>query len=339
MKKSGVLIVTEANNKVASGHLFECIVCYNELIKWIPDTFLMVNSDMPPQFKEKLPQGYCEYRSDIQMESDYLVQYILENQIGVIVFNLREISNDFIKRIRHALSVRIICIDEFGHRTLDADIIINPMIDESYWQYDSNAALYCGAEYLVLPPKIVKYHDMDKRINEVIRTVTVSMGGVDAPGSTLKIAKWLLNIWENVQLNIVIGGGFSYREELNEIIKNKEHVAVYQNIDFIYDLFFESDLAICAGGNTLHELAIIGVPTMVIPSMPHELKNGQAFQNKGFSFCCDLADEIKKEDFINRLKMLESAEQRRLMCLCGKKAADGKGYERVCSIVRNSMQE
>ena len=339
MKKSGVLIVTEANNKVASGHLFECIVCYNELIKWIPDTFLMVNSDMPPQFKEKLPQGYCEYRSDIQMESDYLVQYILENQIGVIVFNLREISNDFIKKLRQVLSVRIICIDEFGHRTLDADIIINPMIDESYWQYDSNAALYCGAEYLVLPPQIVKYHEMDKRVNNVIRTVTVSMGGVDAPGSTLKIAKWLSEMWETVQLNIVIGGGFSYREELNEIIKNKEHVAVYQNIDFIYDLFFESDLAICAGGNTLHELAIIGVPTIVIPSMPHELKNGQAFQKKGFSLCCDLSDKIKQKDFINSLKMLESAEQRRAMCLRGRKAADGKGYERVCCIVRNSTQE
>lgn len=339
MKKSGVLIVTEANKKVASGHLFECIVCYNELIKWIPDTFLMVNSDMPPQFKEKLPQGYCEYRSDIQMESDYLVQYILENKIGVIVFNLREINNDFIKKIRQVLSVCIICIDEFGHRTLDADIIINPMIDESYWQYDSNAVLYCGAEYLVLPPKIVKCHEMDKKINDVIRTVTVSMGGIDAPGTTLKIAQWLPDMWENVQLNIVIGGGFPYREELNEIIKNNGHVAVYQNIDFIYDLFFESDLAICAGGNTLHELAIIGVPTIVIPSMLHELMNGKAFQKKGFSFCCVLADEIKQKDFINSLKMLESVEQRKAMCLTGRKAADGKGYERVCSIVRKYINE
>lgn len=51
MKDSNVLIVTEVNNKVASGHLFECLVCYEELQEDC-NVYLMVNADMPPLFKK-----------------------------------------------------------------------------------------------------------------------------------------------------------------------------------------------------------------------------------------------------------------------------------------------
>ena len=43
-------------------------------------------------------------------------------------------------------TISIICIDEFGHRNLQADIIVNPMIDSYYWNYgESDARLFCGA--------------------------------------------------------------------------------------------------------------------------------------------------------------------------------------------------
>lgn len=337
MIDSGILIITEANQKVASGHLFESIVCYNELVKWIPGVFLMVNSDMPRQFKEKLPGGFYEYTSNIQEEADYLIQFIIDNNIGIIVFNLRDIENQFILKLKSNLPVYIICIDEFGHKTLNVDVIINPMIDASYWKYDSSADLYCGAEYLVLPPNITKYHEMDIKISDDIHVVTVSMGGVDAPGTTLKMVDWLPAIWNDVQLNLVIGGGFPYKNELNKI--DNKHIMVYQNIDYIYDLFIKSDLVICAGGNTLHELAVIGVPTLVIPSMPHELRNGQAFQKKGFSICCNLASKITRNDFIDSLEKIKSVEVRRQMSQNAKKMADGCGYERVCSIVKKKFDD
>ena len=336
MNDCRILLVTEANQKVASGHLYECIVCLQELKK-ISNVFFMINSDMPVQFKNNIPDNYLEYKSNIQEEVDTLIEAILKYQIDLILFNLREIKNEFVKQIREKVNVCIICIDEFGHRELDADVIINPMIDKEYWVYDTNAQMYCGAKYLVLPPEIVKYHEMDRIINNDIHKVTVSMGGVDAYGTTLKIARWLPEIWKGVHLNLVIGGGFPYKEELNDIVKENEYIKVYQNINFLYNLFFESDLAICAGGNTLHELAVMGVPAIVIPSMPHELRNGQAFQKEGFSICCDLTSEIKQEDFVNSLEKIEDIELRKSMELCGKKITDGRGFERVCSIVKKNL--
>lgn len=139
---------------------------------------------------------------------------------------------------------------------------------------------------------------------------------------------------ENVRINLVIGGGFLYKEELDKIVENNKKIRVYQNIDFLYDLFYQSDLAVCAGGNTLHELAVIGTPTLVIPSMPHEFQNGQAFQRKGFSICCDMAEQIEPQKLQKKLLGLCDANMRRNMKNCGKKVADGRGGERVCGIIK-----
>ena len=285
-------------------------------------------------FKTRLPEQHIEYRSNIQDEAETLEHLVSEYGITIIVFNLREIKNSFIHKVRELINTDIICIDEFGHRALDVDIIINPMISESYWVYDSKADMYCGPEYLVLNPEIARYHKLDKPINEEIREITVSMGGVDVPGTTLKLAQWLPEMLENVRINLVIGGGFLYKEELDKIVENNKKIRVYQNIDFLYDLFYQSDLAVCAGGNTLHELAVIGTPTLVIPSMPHEFQNGQAFQRKGFSICCDMAEQIEPQKLQKKLLGLCDANMRRNMKNCGKKVADGRGGERVCGIIK-----
>lgn len=334
MKDSNVLIVTEVNNKVASGHLFECLVCYEELQKDC-NAYLMVNADMPPLFKRRLPKQYIKYQSNIQDEAETLAHYVSEYEITIILFNLREIKNTFIHKVQELVNVGIICIDEFGHRALDADIIINPMVSETYWTYNSKAEMYCGAEYLVLAPEIARYHKLDRPINERIEEITVSMGGVDAPGTTLKLAQWLPEILEGARINLVIGGGFLYKKKLRKITKDNKRITIHQNIDYLCDLFYQSDLAVCAGGNTLHELAAIGTPTLVIPSMLHELQNGRTFQRKGFSICCDIAEQIDQQKFQKKLLRLCDVNIRRNMKDCGKKIADGRGGERVCNIIKN----
>ena len=233
MKDANVLIVTEVNHRVASGHLFECLVCYKELNRYT-NVYLMVNADMPAQFKKAMWGQCIEYQSNIQEEMGVLIHYVLEYKIDIVLFNLREIQNEFILKMRTMIDVGIICIDEFGHRMLDADIIINPMISEKYWVYDSKAELFCGADYLVLSPGIVEYHKLDKPINNKINSVTVSMGGVDALGTTLKLAQWLPQILEEAKINLVIGGGFTYQKELIKVIEDYKQIKIYENIDFLF---------------------------------------------------------------------------------------------------------
>lgn len=332
MKKK-VLIVTEANERVASGHLFECIVCEKYFREHGMAVTLMVNADMSDELKQRIEVPFLTYKSDIQKEQNFFISFLNQNAYEIVLFNLREINNEFLINIKQNTVIDIICIDEFGNRRLDADVIVNPMIDESYWKYDSNAILYCGEQYLVLPLDLQKYYRKERQVNESIGRITVSMGGVDVGDSTIKLAEWLSQIDKNLEINLVLGGGYQKEKLLRAKIQGNERIHIFRNINYLSKLFFESDLAICAGGNTLHELAVIGTPTIVIPSMPHEIKNGKAYEKKGFSLCGSIASDFTYKEFISLYKKITPKEVRSKMCFIGWSLADGKGYERIYNIV------
>lgn len=328
-----ILLVTEANESVASGHLFECIETCNYLLSKNINTFLMINSDMQPELKNRINVEYFEYEKNIQQEADFLVEFIKKNNISKVLFNLRDIKNEFVQSVKKMTSVCIISVDEFGNKKLDADIVINPMIDDSFWKYETEGAIFCGEQYLVLPMKLQEYHNIEKYIGEKIKTITVSMGGVDVGNSTVKLAKWLTDIEGIDKINLVLGGGYRNETVLRNIVKEKSNVEIYRNIDFLCELFFESDLAFCSGGNTLHELSVIGTPTIVIPSVPHEIKNGKAYQEKGFSCCASIAEKFEYDEFLRLYNKLKDYSFRKEMSYIGKSLVDGKGFERIYDII------
>lgn len=337
MSTKKILIVTEANERIASGHLFECIVCADYFQSHGLYTDLMVNKDMPFQLGQRIPNGYLTYQRNIQEEPDYLISCINRDLYQTVIFNLREINNGFLKNIKKKTNSCLICIDEFGNRRLDADIIINPMIDENYWNYDTDAKLYCGEQYLVLPLDLQEYHQKKKNIKKNIDTITISMGGVDCGNTTMKLAEWLPQIAGDINMNVVLGGGYLHRDMLETVIAGNDKVHIYQNISYLSRLFFESDLAICAGGNTLHELAVIGTPAIVVPSMPHEVKNGEAYQRKGFSLCGNNSFLFEKAELKELYETIKEEIVRRKMSYRGKMIADGKGFRRIYDIVSQIM--
>lgn len=328
-----ILVVTEANECVASGHLFECLETCNYLISKNIECILLVNSDMQDGLKRRININYYEYSKNIQNELEFLISFLREHRIDTVMFNLRDIKNEFVQLLKQKIDVCIISVDEFGNKTLDADIIVNPMIDSSFWKYDTKGKVYCGEQYLVLPLKLQEYHNRDKDIRDQIKKITVSMGGVDVGNSTIKLAKWLKDDQSIDILNLVLGGGYRQEEELREVVRDAKNVKIYRNIDFLSELFFGSDLAFCSGGNTLHELAVIGTPTIVIPSVPHEVKNGKAYEEKGFSYCASIAKDFNYDEFLQVCKKIKPYSIREDMSIAGKSQVDGKGYERIYDIL------
>ena len=329
-----VLIVTEANETVASGHLMECIEIANVLSDSGYQVSFMVNDDMSQAFRLRIPIPYTAYRHDLENGKQDIRGIAFRNSVDLVIFNFRSIEEQLLQYIRKEFRGTILCIDELGHRHLSCDIIVNPMIDSYYHEYvDSKAKVYAGPEYLVLPRSLLDFHKREKIISPKIQRVCVSMGGVDPFGTTLKLAEWLPQMLQGVKIDLVLGGGFQYSSELEKIIAHNEDIAVHKNIDYIYELFFRADLAFCAGGNTLHELACIGTPTIVIPSMPHEVRNGKAFENRGFGMCLPITHKVKQWETKIGIEKMESYFARKECMECGKLIVTGNGANRIQAII------
>lgn len=324
-----VLIITEANEKIASGHLMESISLATRLADMQIEYLLLINSDMPVVWKEKLAGlKYGEYIKSLECGMDMIISEAISNRYDVIITDVREITNEQVHSIKKVFKNRLICIDEWGNRLLDCDYIVNNMLDQYYWNYfDSQAIVYAGPQYLMLSEELKNYHRKEKCISDKISNVVISMGGVDSKNNSKKVVNVLKEI-ENIDtINVVLGGGYLFKEELMSIIGNDKRFFIHQNINYIYDLFENADLAVCAGGNTMYELAGIGTPMIVLPTMPHEKRNGQAFERLGL---CRVVDEITEKtiagfDHGMRLEMSEKEKQ----------LIDGMGLDRIISIILN----
>lgn len=334
MGNRSVLLVTEANERVASGHLLETAELARLLRAAGVHVDVAVNDDACGAFKLRLGSPYLEYHQNVEADTVFFNNLLRDEKYSVIVTNLREVNDEWISRLRDICDAAIICIDEWGHRFLSCDVIINPMIDPYFWEYGASPAkLYAGQDYLILPEKITVYHERQKSIPEKIGRACVSMGGVDKFGSTVKIARWLLEKHPDVQLDVILGGGFRYQEELESVIQGRDNVRSMQNISDIYDYFEAADLAFCAGGNTLHELSCIGTPAVIVPTMPHERSNGNRFESMGFGITLGMAEVLSDGELTEAWETLSGRKSRLDMMLAGKRICDGNGGKLVAEII------
>lgn len=336
-----IFIVTEANAAVATGHLMECIALVEELIENGYEISFWINDDMEDGLKKRIPVRFQEYHKSIENDYEALIEEVYRGCPKVLLFNLREISEKFLERCKARISDRttVICIDEFGHRNLQADIIINPMIDPYYWEYgESKAKLFCGAKYLILSESLEKFYEKEKQINSDINKIVVSMGGVDARNYTSDLIDIISEKFPDAATEIIIGGGNQHRKEIMERAVNCKNITLKENISNLLDLLYEADLVFCAGGNTLHEVACIGTPAIVLPSMPHEERNAKCFEKKGFGLMVDVNGD-RRNSVLDLCDRVRSYELRSSMYVKGKMISDGKGRKRVLEVIERSEND
>lgn len=339
---NGVWILTEADEQIASGHLLECIDLAKDMMQAGIAVSFFVNADCPAAFQTRIPFAYQMYERNA--DGTLTMPQDAGARPDAFVFNFRAITNRVLDSFRGGGT--LVCIDEFGHRALDCDVIINPMVDPYYWHYDTNAKVYGGAEYLALSEKLQDYRRQEKPIREHIERICITMGGVDLHGTTVKLVRWLPDIQETLHgtiqhVDVVLGGGFAHDAALQEAIVAsdcKDILHLHRNIPILYDLLMQADLAFCAGGNTLHELATLGVPAIVIPTMPHEWRNGKAFERKVCCMGLPLATEVTKDDTLKAVKTCMPISTRQKMNDAGRTQFDGMGRKRILEVITKCMK-
>lgn len=331
-------IFTEASPQIGTGHLIESF----NIAKFASSEGIKVNlwtaKNSPISLLSKAPCPYFVFNSLKSEEGRKIRELLIKEKCGVALFNFRRISNENILSLKFD-GLNTVCIDEFGGQHLDCDVIINPLIVEKYHNYYSKnncLKIYTGPQYLSLSPEFSELHKKQKIFNKEIETITISMGGIDRTGATLKIMDALYEWSDNAKKNVILGGGFLYNDEISKRIKayEEKNFYIYYNVSNIESFFFESDIAFTAGGNTLYELACIGTPAITLYEDEHERENGLAFEERGFGYCLDKGTDVNKEDILNAVEMFRDIKKRETHSLKGKETVDGSGSWRILDIIK-----
>ena len=343
-KQLSIAIFAEFSAQIGTGHIIESFNLAKAALRKGFNVSIWISQGIPLSILDRAP-CHCNFFHSLKTkkECDGIRDRLSKDKSKVIVFNFRKITNKTLSFFRSSDS-RLVCIDELGNRYLNCDAIINTSIVKRYHHYysnDNNFTICAGPEYLSVSAEFTKIHPKKRTFNNGIRSIAVSMSGLDSSGTTLKIINALVDWKPDVKKNILLGGGFIHSEEVTKKTPffKDNNFRIYHNASNLESLLLESDVAFTAGGNTLYELACIGTPAIVLYEDEHERESGVAFEKHGFGYCLGRGVDVGKKNILSVLEKFEDAKVRYMHSFRGKKIVDGKGSHRILKIVERLARD
>ena len=135
------------------------------------------------------------------------------------------------------------------------------------------------------------------------------MGGADEFDFTRKVVKSILKLNLDVELNIIIGSGYEYKNELEKILQNSSiKYQIKQNLTNMLDEYLSCDIGIGAGGLTSSELVATKVSPILIATYNHQIARCEYFHKKGLARYLgyrDFNDSDLANAILNPIKPIE----------------------------------
>ena len=353
-----VLVLTEGSRSIGFGHLTRCLALAQGIEKYInkceykkhsqPENKVniefLINGDnlarkvlKNQKFRVKIKDWVKEYR-DLEGKLKKIDLVIIDSYLAT------KIIYDFIYKKLHTQTIqqttnrpidsfvhKLICIDDYNRIKLPPSVIINGTIygDKSnYPLYSSpDKHIYLlGEEYVILRKEL--WRVPRKYIKKKLKDVLITFGGGGYTNFTKKLLIFLAKNYPGLTYHVV-----TTYEKINfyKLLPNV-HINQYRNLSptEMFNLMAKCDIAISGGGQTLYELARVGVPAIGICFTEYQKKTLKGFHKEGFLENIEWYSGDKILNRINRaVRSLISQEVRRRKNIIGRNLVDGKGVERI----------
>ena len=313
-----ILTLTEAGGAVGYGHLTRCLAIAQNFSS---DSCVIVHPD--EDARDQRWRAF-PWRDDIQGAlarfGDEEIDLVLVDSYLADLSIYRELKDR---------NIFLAVIDDYDRLAYAGDIVINPAISgPDYLQ--QNADIVSGKDWVILRQEILEHQT--KKSHTELRHVSLSFGGADKKGCFYRLVPLLLELGFHLSL---IAGTDERAKDLSAHFPG-DHIRIYGRLeaDKLADVFVSSDLAISAGGQTLNELAYLGVPFLAIETGADQFWNISGYVGSGVTPCHFSADDsVLENKIVAQLELLRDPERRREMAERGADLIDGEGAQRIANLL------
>lgn len=214
------------------------------------------------------------------LSTNDVIDTILKLHPNMVINDVLNTDENYIKMLKQN-NIKVVNFEDLGDGSNYADLVFNELYDEPQLEGDN---YLWGYEYLALRDEFyeAKPHEMVEDISEIL----VTFGGTDQNNLTLITLKAIMEkcIENDIKINIVCGGAYKFKEELENYLQSLE----YKNITLTYasgvisKIMEKSCLAISSNGRTVYELADMNIPSIIISHHEREATHSFASLEKGF---------------------------------------------------------
>ena len=189
-----------------------------------------------------------------------------------------------------------------------------------------------GSQYM---PVRKEFWDVQKKvIKENLESIMITFGGVDPRNMTIKTLKLLTKYHRELTKQVVIGKEYKAVEQIESLKDEKTEFIYHPDADEMKKIMIKSDIAISAGGQTLYELARVGVPTIAVAVSDNQLNNIKGLQKAGFA---ENAGWWQDNDVYNNIKYyireFSNVDKRLNSYRNGRRLYNGKGSNLIVEFI------
>lgn len=324
-----VCILTEGGKNIGLGHITRCVSICQAFEEVGIQSQLIVNGDEAAQglLKDKNRKAF-----DWVDDQEALFDTVENADIVFIDSYLAEY--DVYKKISETVETAVY-FDDNMRIEYPRGFVINGAIFAERMPYPKkrNVAYLLGIRYA---PLRKEFWDVPaKPIRDNIEIMMITFGGADMHNLTPKVLKLLIDAYPELLKKVIIAENFQNITEVEELRDNNTELIYFPNSTEMKEIMLGSDIAITASGQTLYELARIGVPTIGICVAENQLQNISGWSESGFlGYVGWYNYENLEQRLKSSLKCLASKRVRIYRSKIGRKAIDGQGCKRIVDAIK-----
>lgn len=325
-----VCIITEGNFDIGYGHITRCTSLYQAFEERGIIPFFIVNGNENVKNTLNVKRKYI---FNWLRNTNKLFSIINGSEIAVLDSYLAALS--LYKKISEVVKIPVF-IDDNLRLEYPRGVVVNFSISAKKIKYpnEENISYLLGSEYCLVRNEF--WNVQNKIVSNEIKTIMITFGGSDMKNLTPQILEMLNTFFPNLKKKVIIGMGFKNIYNIEAVLDKNSELIYFPTADGMKKVMMESDLAITAGGTTIYELAIVGVPAISVAVADNQLNNVKTFSELGINYFGgwwqdkNLFENIKK--FI---LLLENRERRKKMVISGQKHINSDGSRRIIEYILN----
>lgn len=343
-----LIIRADATPQMGTGHVMRCLALAQA---WQESggTVCFAMAECTPALEARLVAegmalAWLKAMPGSAQDAAQLIALAQEKEAAWLVVDGYQFDNAYQTAVAQA-GLRLFWIDDFGDiQPYSADLVLNQNIyghADLYGQPSPKTRLLMGCAYALLRREFWPYRGWQRENPPQASKILVTLGGSDPHNTTAKIIDGLLQItgrpWQAL---IVVGGSNPHVPSLQTAVAaHPEHLQLALNITDMPERMAWADIAIAAGGSTSWELALMGLPALMVILADNQERIVQKLAEAGIAVNLGWHHQLEPVQIAEAIaNLLANVPVRQHMSQKGQKLVDGWGAERAVRAMQNPLR-
>ena len=330
-----ILFICEASSEIGLGHLIRCSALSSFFIKKKWKTVL-ISSNIDNKTFKIIGNSFDVCHLNKINNTNFLEKIFIASQLLVI----DNYSFSFEKQKTAMKYIKTIIFDDFPHRKLKANYLIDPTLERNPKEYtkfiNKKCEVYTGTKYVQMRKSFQKKNIFRQSFDQYKDLpILIYLGGTNNIEIIDKICSIIISLKLKNKINLICNDNeVNILKKLNSTTK----VNFFHSLSDLemYNLIDKSSIAIGASGSSCWERCILGIPSIVIPISNNQESIAFSLNKHNAAILIKLEDiesklrDAIKEIMFNKINYLQMSKKASSIC-------DGYGSKRLYNILMSNF--